>query len=101
VNDNGKIDYSAAKAVSFELQFLFAPNPSSGNITINADVHLLTKVEIVDTQGKLVFNTTINGLTKVNLAHLPEGVYILKVSSGGMVNFDKLILENTAGFSGI
>jgi hypothetical protein len=101
VNDNGKIDYSAAKAVSFELQFLFAPNPSSGNITINADAHLLTKVEIVDTQGKLVFNTTINGLTKVNLAHLPEGVYILKVSSGGMVNFDKLILENTAGFSGI
>ena len=101
VNDNGKFSYSSAKAVTFDLPFLFAPNPSNGMITINADDHSLTEVEIVDTQGKLVFNKIINGLTQVNLGHLPEGVYILKVRSGDMVNFDKLILENTAGFSGM
>ena len=46
-------------------------------------------------QGKLVFSQQISGLTRVNLSNLPDGVYILKARTGDMINFDRLILENS------
>ena len=95
VNDDGKTTHSSIRAVTFDLPYLFAPNPSSGMISVNADEYSNSELEIIDMQGKLVFSQQISGLTRVNLSNLPDGVYILKVRTGDMINFDRLILENS------
>lgn len=71
------------------------PNPTSSDITIIADLDLISSVEISNNQGKQVFSTTINPSTTyhLSLSDLAPGVYFVKIHLNSGVKIAKLIKE--------
>ncbi|MEC5167379.1 hypothetical protein RCH18_003134, partial [Flavobacterium sp. PL11] len=67
------------------------PNPTTGvfNIKISND-ESIQKVEIVDMSGKKVATVTEN-TSQIDVSHLSNGTYILKVSNGNYNYTQKLI----------
>lgn len=76
------------------------PNPTEGifNISIsNTDFEQLT-INIVDIQGKVVFNETDKNITKeynkqIDLEGLAKGVYYIKMNTGSDLKIEKLIIH--------
>ncbi len=64
------------------------PNPSSGEVNINALNYL--KSEIYDTRNILVKKSLSK---QIDLNNLPRGVYFIKVFTKNGINFEKLILK--------
>lgn len=81
-------------------QFAIYPNPASENLTIelNPERSMPVKAEFMEISGKIVrewnFNTTSN-LTQYteNLQGIQSGIYILKLSIGETVSFNRLIVK--------
>ncbi len=71
--------------LSEKLHFSFFPNPTSDQIEINLEKSLNGLAAIFDTNGKnltsLQFN---NGKAQFSTAHLPQGIYFLKVTVDGL-----------------
>lgn len=68
------------------------PNPTSDSLTITSN-ELIEKVQVYDLTGKLLFvedKNTANSLT-LNIEHLQSGMYILHISSGETMHFQKVI----------
>jgi hypothetical protein len=66
------------------------PNPANDFITINTE-EVIEKITILDVSGKTVFSQE-KGLNKrVNIQHLPSGVYFLTVESSNSVGTTKFI----------
>jgi hypothetical protein len=56
------------------------PNPSSGKYTIKAPATIET-IAVYDIPGRLVFSATPNTQTAtIDIAHLPNGLYLLKIN---------------------
>jgi hypothetical protein len=63
-----------------------SPNPSTNWVTINTQSNLIQNVTVMDAQGKLVFEKSINASSvKMNLSHLQAGTYILNAYSNGSI----------------
>jgi len=73
------------------------PNPNSGSFTIEAEKNVY-KVEIVNTQGMLIFSKIYNDKKAVVFSRLAKGIYFVKIAIGsqdrvkGYVN-RKIIVE--------
>ncbi len=73
------------------------PNPNSGSFTIDAEKNVY-KVDVVNTQGVLVFSKTYNDKKAIVNANLIKGVYFVKITIGsdndikGYIN-RKIIVE--------
>ena len=66
------------------------PNPANDFITINTE-EVIEKITILDVSGKTVFSQE-KGLNKrINIQHLPSGVYFLTVESSKSVGTTKFI----------
>jgi PKD repeat protein len=87
---------NAANASSFSL----TPNPSNGIFNLNTDMlNGLTQIDVVDLSGKQVFNKNINvnkGLKNItlDLQHVANGHYLIKVISNNNVQTGKLIINH-------
>jgi hypothetical protein len=76
------------------------PNPSNSSTTIEWKSNLENSftINILDISGKILFTKSIysnnTGTYKelINLNHLPDGVYIIKVSADGFNGIEKFIL---------
>lgn len=67
------------------------PNPASSVLNIDAKTEILS-VRINDASGKLVLNRNTQSVKEsVNVAHLPQGVYILTVELKGKTVTKKII----------
>jgi hypothetical protein len=73
------------------------PNPTSNQITIEFPNSINTKslIELYDLTGKKVLSVkqTIQQRTTINLPHLPQGIYSLKVTANDTVYFEKVAIE--------
>jgi hypothetical protein len=71
-----------------------APNPSKG-IFVFDNIEKGNQIEIVDLQGKIIFNALSQGKsTVVNISDQPRGVYFYSVISlNGIISNGKIILE--------
>ena len=70
------------------------PNPSTGIFEIIVPgISTRYNINIYGMTGNLVFNSDIEGNTKINLNGLPKGIYIIKIDGYDFVNYEKLILE--------
>ena len=71
----------------------FYPNPvSSGKIYITSKTSLDKDVMIFDVLGKKVLQTTISS-RELNIASIPPGVYIIKITEGETTATRKLIIR--------
>ncbi len=65
------------------------PNPTSGQIIINDDLYAgLKNIAIFNTQGALLMNVPKENSSTLNISHLPEGLYWLRLEmlDGSMKN---------------
>ncbi len=70
------------------------PNPSNGQFTIALQTDRMTRLTILDMQGKLMHDATVNSsLAQVNLA-LPEGIYLLQMMAEDGKTYNKLLMIN-------
>lgn len=56
------------------------PNPASDFIEIQSDVEIST-VQIVDTQGKIVFTSSSIPITKIDIKNISSGTYFIEIKS--------------------
>ncbi|MFM2213870.1 MAG: hypothetical protein RL427_1133 [Bacteroidota bacterium] len=71
----------------------FYPNPvSNGKIYITSKTSLDKNILIFDVLGKKVYETTISS-KELNIASIPPGVYIIKITEGDTTATRKLIVR--------
>ncbi|MBI1268126.1 MAG: T9SS type A sorting domain-containing protein, partial [Cryomorphaceae bacterium] len=61
--------------------FTLYPNPAVDFITLNGDFAAASMVRIIDQSGRIVFETSLNGITRFDVSALASGVYNLVVST--------------------
>lgn len=76
-----------------EANFKIFPNPFNAELAIEAARINGEKIEIIDSYGKEIFSENIKGksVIRVNLSHIPSGLYSIILYSGNNVYSEKLI----------
>ncbi len=90
-----KYSASSKEKETIETEILFYPNPVADVLNINFPVKEKNcRISIYSLTGVKVFEQTITdeGCCSLQVAHLPEGVYMLKFSSG-QTNMVKKIIK--------
>ena len=77
-------------------KLLISPNPTNGILQINhQSLNENAEITLFDSEGKLVFREknmdAANGITTLNLNHLPAGIYFLKMINAQEVWMERLI----------
>lgn len=89
-------DWEALSVNELELNnsFDMYPNPANQQITLTASTGMLNTVFVYDVTGKLVVAQNVNAVsTKISVASLPKGIYMVEVKSTEGVEVEKLIIE--------
>jgi hypothetical protein len=68
------------------------PNPTNGQFTIETNSTEKQTLQIVDLNGRIVFNQNINGATIIDATNLNEGVYTLAIKTVDRVINKKLVI---------
>ncbi|MEL7021493.1 MAG: T9SS type A sorting domain-containing protein [Bacteroidota bacterium] len=75
----------------------FYPNPAKDQlaITVEGDVPTRLEVEITDLKGQLLYREQLRqqGTTSVNIANLPKGVYLVRMTTAAGTRTDKLVVQ--------
>jgi len=99
VDKDGKFTYSAILLVRVsakgKLEFVMYPNPAKDVLVIaTAGTVNPVQFDIYTQQGQKVMSKKISAATTaLSVAHLPKGLYIVKLSSGADVQVKKLIRD--------
>lgn len=84
-------------AIESKSEINIYPNPTSGNIDINVCAEYLienTQFELFDMQGKKMMTQNISGLiTSLDLSHLQNGMYLIKIQNQSKAKNFKLVLS--------
>jgi PKD repeat protein len=91
VNDDGLAD---------KLNLLVLPNPSNGSFSLNFNSQQsdITKIEIVDIAGRLLFSNSMESGSGKNaipfaLNEWPDGTYLLRISNSSEISTTKLLIR--------
>jgi hypothetical protein len=94
--DNEQIDKNTSVINSLNL----FPNPTSGelNIQLNTDSEEAAYVQVFSLDAKLVserqaVDLTNNGITTINLSHLPQGIYYVELVQGEQVIRERIVVQ--------
>lgn len=72
------------------------PNPSSGEVFINPTLTGSINIQLYDLTGMLIFEKSFEAkemaTLKVNLRHIPAGMYLMQVNDGLVVTTSKITL---------
>ena len=79
-------------------EFLLYPNPSSGKLTIHNGQSVIDNVEIYDISGKKQNHASLTtcheiGEAVMDIAHLPAGIYLVRIESNGKNSTHKLVIS--------
>lgn len=83
--------------INEQLQIQIAPNPASdfSNISLANSVKNIDKLELIDLRGNTILNESIiNESYNLNTSHIPNGLYILKLTVGEQIITEKLIISH-------
>jgi hypothetical protein len=70
------------------------PNPNSGEFTIQLNNGLTKTIEVVDVAGRIIsLTTSTDNQVKMNINHLSNGVYYIKVNSDNAVEVLKVVKQ--------
>ena len=77
-----------------ELQFSLFPNPTTETTTIQFDTRDPKHIEVFSTNGQQVLSLKSESkITELDVSSLMNGIYILKISSVGKTQREKLIIQ--------
>ncbi len=69
------------------------PNPASDFLFI-ASQEEIKAVTLYDLSGKIVLHSTNSGnLDRINIATVPNGIYLLQLSAGATTRYQKILIE--------
>ncbi len=87
---------SSVEEVSFDSPISVFPNPSADVVFIESKESLkIIEASIFDAAGKLTFVKKLNHTAgQLNIAHLPKGTYVLKVTAQDGAEFSQKIVKN-------
>jgi hypothetical protein len=75
-------------------EILSYPNPFSAYIKVElSDGHSLNQIEILDSKGQLVVNTSLNEDGNIDTSLFTRGLYILRIRKGSKIFTQKLVKE--------
>jgi len=58
------------------------PNPTNGELTIENGQLKIENIDIYDIMGKkIIVNSQLSIINSINIAHLPSGIYFIKIST--------------------
>jgi hypothetical protein len=103
VDLDGKSDYSEVRSVRFDntdkIDISYSPNPTANKVFVNMSTPVVDEVQnvtavIFDLTGKQIMTRSIstNGITEIDLSHLPAASYNFNVEYAGKV-FTKTIIK--------
>ena len=71
------------------------PNPNNGVFTIELQESVAHDIEIVNTNGQVVFGqySSNSQIQHLDLGHLTKGVYLVKVTTSANAIMQKLVVE--------
>jgi hypothetical protein len=97
-NGKSSVVVSAIEFNAFESyeEFIIYPNPAKSYINIDYSVlpEMNTKVEILNGNGQVVYNQTVeSSLNRIDINHLSPGMYYIRSISNNRANIKKLIVE--------
>lgn len=93
--DNIRFDGSSSSIAINEKDVKVFPNPANDFVTFQIDGVENGNVVISSITGQEVVNTSLNGVAKVDVSSLNNGVYIYKISNsnGELVKTSKLVIQ--------
>jgi hypothetical protein len=81
VNDSTTVSSSP---IDDRTEFTIMPNPVRNEVSIHAPDFLFDQISIFTSQGQLISEHVFKSIScqaKINLAHLPKGVYVLVIKN--------------------
>lgn len=80
IDYDGQFEYSNIETTNFskQINFKIYPNPTSGKLTINSEENIPTS--LINNIGKVIWENRILE-SEIDISHLPNGTYYLKVHS--------------------
>jgi endo-1,3(4)-beta-glucanase len=75
---------------NFENVIKLYPNPASSNVTVDAQLSTISKVEVYSLVGARILESST---TSFSIDHLQSGVYLVKIYSGNKFVVKKLIVD--------
>ncbi|MGV3611284.1 MAG: T9SS type A sorting domain-containing protein [Fluviicola sp.] len=68
------------------------PNPATNNVTIElTDKNAVAELTVVDLFGKVVYTSTINGSTTIDVNELTSGVYMVRLNNNGQTSSTRFV----------
>lgn len=89
IDFDGQYEYSNIEAVNLSrnnsdenvVDFVVYPNPFENIITVKTKGNIVSQAILYDVAGKLIFSTSFEGDTELNLHNVAKGSYMLKIVS--------------------
>ncbi|WP_299113484.1 T9SS type A sorting domain-containing protein [uncultured Winogradskyella sp.] len=69
------------------------PNPSNGNITLQAQTNEDAQISVYNILGNRVYQTTQSLNSEMDLSNLKTGIYLVKIEAEGKQTTKRLIIE--------
>jgi hypothetical protein len=78
-----------------EKRFVFFPNPANDNIFIKSPSENLYSATVFDLRGRFVIDVSVsNENNSIDISHIPEGVYLLRITDSNFSETFKFIKSN-------
>jgi hypothetical protein len=92
VTTNTYASVSTSSLIEYENQSKVYPNPSNGSATIVISSEV-KNVEVINSNGQVVFNQNVSGQNSIQLESLSSGVYLCNLISDNDIETLKLVVE--------
>jgi hypothetical protein len=70
------------------------PNPANNSVIVELDARLFKSIQMIDLTGKVVLNAEVeNSITRLNVNHLQNGIYLVKAIGNQGIKIQKLIIS--------
>lgn len=74
-----------------ELRTSVYPNPTTDKISIDINSYKNQQVQMIDLNGKLVWEDTVENQTTIDIQHLPNGIYFIKTQLNEKIHTTRFI----------
>jgi ELWxxDGT repeat protein len=87
------VPVSVKKDFNFSLLKVY-PNPANNSVIVALDASLFKSIQMIDLTGKVVLNAEVgNSITRLNVSHLQNGIYLVKAIGNQGIKIQKLIIS--------
>ena len=89
--DDLSVGLPLGQKITLSEQMKFWPNPVNNQLNILLTQQNSGTLQIINQQGKIVLSENLQVTNKINCAHLPKGIYVIKITQNGIAISDKFI----------